>query len=172
MPILVQIIDLDLKPVDRGVNKAHGSALDGFFAEHVPGLDRLAQLKTDSAMPHRSAERETELPLRLEPCRIEGVTGAFEIIQHFQEILPDKMFEHETIMQRSAPTHRLALERGTPEPGNERTDQKLLRETHPGVRRHFERTELDEPQAAGRPVRRIQFIDANFSAVGIAAHID
>jgi hypothetical protein len=39
------------------------------------------------------------------------------------------------------------------------------------MRRHFETAELNETKAAGRPVGGIQFIDADFGSVCVAADI-
>ena len=82
------------------------------------------------------------------------------------------MFEHEAVVQRRAPARRLAFERRLPERGNQRADQQLLRKRHARVGRHFKRAEFDEAQAAGRAVRREQFVDADFRAMRIAGDID
>src|SRR6516225_2712728 len=132
---------LDLQPLEGGINKTHRAA-GHILVEDMPGLDRLAQLQRDASTLDGAVDWETELPLRLEPDRIEGVTGASEIIQYVQEIFPNEMLEHEAVVKRSAPTRRLAIEWHSPEPGNERAQQQLLRQTHACVRRHFERPQL------------------------------
>ena len=40
------------------------------------------------------------------------------------------------------------------------------------MRRHLERAELDEAEAARRPVGRIQLVDADLGAVRVAGHVD
>ena len=120
MTVFGQALDLDLQPLDRGIHQARGGAHNSLFAQDVPGLDRLAQLEAHAGMDHGAAERETELPLRLEPSRIEAVAGMLEIIQDFEEIAPDEMLEHVAVVQRGTPAHRLAVERRVPEPGDER----------------------------------------------------
>ena len=172
MAAFTQALDLDLQPLDRRIDETRGAARQTLFAQHVPGFDRLPQFEPHARVLHAAAEREAELSLRLEPGRIEGVACALKIVQDLEEIAPDEMFEHVAVVQSRSPAHRLAVERRAPEPGNERAQQQLLGETHACVRRHFERAELDETEPAGRPVRRKQFVDADFGAVGIAGHID
>src|SRR5579864_1896696 len=118
MAVFVEALDLDLQPLDRRIDEAYRGAGIALLAQHVPGLDRLAQFERDAAVMHGAAHRETKLPLRLEPGRIEGVAGGFEIVQDFAEILPDEMLEHEAVVQRGAPAHRLAVERHPPEGGD------------------------------------------------------
>src|SRR6202008_1571968 len=101
---------------------------------------------------HRTAERKAELALRLEPSRIESITGAGKVIQDFEEIRPDEVLEHEAIVQGGAPAHRLAVERRAPKGGDERAQQQLLRQTHARIGRHLERTEFDKAEPAGRAV--------------------
>jgi hypothetical protein len=48
----------------------------------------------------------------------------------------------------------------------------LLRQAHPRVRRHFERAEFDQAEPAGGTIRRKQFVDADFSTVGVAGDVD
>ena len=54
-------------------DRAAGRAL---FAQHMPRLERVAQFELHAAMLDRAVEREAELPLRVEPDRIEVVAGA------------------------------------------------------------------------------------------------
>ena len=82
------------------------------------------------------------------------------------------MFEHEAVVQRGAPAHRRAVERRSPEPGDQRAQQQLLGKTHARIRRHFERAEFDQPEPAGRAVRRKQFVDADLGAMGVAGDVD
>src|SRR5580700_1455766 len=150
MTVFVETRDFDLQPLDRGIDEAHRGAGIALLAQHVPGLDRLAQLELDAAVMYGAAQRKTKLPLRLEPDRIEGVAGGFEIVQDVAKILPDEMLEHEAVVQRGAPTHRLAVERRAPEPGDNRAQQQLLSKTHACIGRHLERAEFDKSQPAGR----------------------
>src|ERR1700678_1265900 len=133
MAVRGQALDFDLQPLDRGINEARGLAGNAFLAQDIPRLDRLAQFKPHAGVLHGAAEWETKLPLCLEPRRIEYVSGALEVLQHFEKIVPDKMFEHVAVVQRRAPTYRFAIKRGAPEPGDERAQQQLLSETHARV---------------------------------------
>ena len=56
-----QTFDLDLQPLDRGIDEAHRAAGRAFLAQHVPGLERLAQLEPHAAVLDRAVEREAEL---------------------------------------------------------------------------------------------------------------
>ena len=88
----------------------------------------MPDLETDPAALDRAIERKAEFALRGEPDRIEGVALAAQVFQHFEEILPDEMLQHEAVVQRGAPAHRLAVERLAPEPRDQRAQQELLRE--------------------------------------------
>ena len=59
-----------------------------------------------------------------------------------------------------------------PEPGQQRAQQQLLHQAHVRVRRHFEGTQLQQPQAAGGPIGRVHLVDAELAAVGVAGDVD
>ncbi len=59
-----------------------------------------------------------------------------------------------------------------PEPGDERADEQLLREAHSGVGGHFETAQLDEPEASGAAVGRVEFVDADFGAMRVSGDVD
>ena len=82
------------------------------------------------------------------------------------------MRQHEAVVQRRAPAHETAVLRLAPEPGDERAQQQLLGEAHARIGRHFEGAEFDEAEAAGRPVGRIELVDADFRAMRIAGDVD
>ena len=132
----------------------------------------MPQLELDAAVGDRAVEREAEFALRVEPHRIERIAGVAQIAEHAEEILPDEMPEHEAVVQRGAPAHQRAMLRLAPEPGDQRAQQKLLRQAHARVRRHLERAEFDEAEPAGRPVGREQLVDADFGAMGVAGDVD
>ncbi len=58
-----------------------------------------------------------------------------------------------------------------PEMRDERAHQQLLRQTHARVRRHLERAQLHQSEPRARGVRRIELVDAKFSAMRIAGHV-
>ncbi len=82
------------------------------------------------------------------------------------------MRQHELVVQRRAPAHQRAVERLAPEPGDERAHQQLLREAHPGVRRHLEGAELDEAEPARGAVGRPELVDADLGAMRVAGDVD
>ena len=88
------------------------------------------------------------------------------------EIRPKIMGQHEAVVQRRSPAHELLAIWLFPEHRDQRAQQQLLREAHARVRRHFERAELDQAEPAGRAVRRIELIDADFGAMRVARDID
>ena len=59
-----------------------------------------------------------------------------------------------------------------PEARDQRAQQQELHEAHAGVRRHLEGAQLDETEPAGRPVGRVQLVDAELGAVRVAGHVD
>ena len=122
-------------------------------------------------MFHHAAEREAELALGLEPFGLEGVARPAQIAEHAQKVLPDEMRQHEFVMQGGAPAHQLALLGLAPEPGDERAQQQLLGEAHARVRRHLEGAEFEQAQAPCGAIGRIELVDADLGAMGVAAHI-
>src|SRR5437660_1105894 len=70
---------LHLQALDGGIDKTHSAAGNAFFAEHMPGLERLTDFELHAAMLDRAAKRKAELALRFEPTGIEFVTRGAEI---------------------------------------------------------------------------------------------
>ncbi len=62
---------LDLQALERAVDVAHGAAGAGFLAQHVPRLERGAQLDVDVAHREIADAREAELEVRVEPRGVE-----------------------------------------------------------------------------------------------------
>ena len=167
-----QAVDLDLEPLDRRIDKSRGLAGHALLAKHVPGLDSLPQFEAYARMLDNTADRKTELALRLEPGLVEIVTGVFKIVQDLKEVVPDEVLEHVAVVQGRAPAHRLAVQRCAPEGSDQRAQQQLLGEAHARIGRHLERAEFDKAKPAGRAIRRKQFVDAYFGPVGIAGYVD
>ena len=71
----IEAFDLDLQPLDRGIDKARGAAGSAFLAEHMPRLQRVPEFELDAAVVDRAVERKAEFALRLEPDRIERIAG-------------------------------------------------------------------------------------------------
>ena len=61
---------------------AHRAADGAFLAEHMPGLERLADFEPDAAVLDDAADGKAEFALRLEPFRLEAIAGAIEIGEH------------------------------------------------------------------------------------------
>jgi len=59
----------------------------------------------------------------------------------------------------------------TPKTPNKRPQQELLRQTHLRVRGHFEPTHLQQAQAPGAAIGRIEFIDTKLGPMGIARRV-
>src|SRR6476659_8975368 len=104
-----EALRLDLQPLDRTIDIAHGAAGRALFAEHMPGLQRLPQFERDAAMMDATEGRKSKLELGRIPFRREFVAGLPELIEHAEEIFPEKMRQHEAIVQRRAAAHELAL---------------------------------------------------------------
>ena len=132
----------------------------------------MRDLQLHPAGGDRAVDGEAELALRLEPIGREIVARVAQVAQHVEEVCPDEMAQHESIVQRGAPADEPALQRFAPEPGRERAYQQLLGKAHLGIRRHLEAAELDEAQPPGWPVGREELVDAELGAVRVAGHVD
>ena len=126
----IEPLRLDLQSVDRGINETRGAADRALLAQHVPWLQRLPELELDAAATRSAVERKAEFSLRFIPDRVEAIAGVAQIGEHAEEVLPDEVAEHEAVMQGGAPAHKAALLRLSPEPGHQRPQEELLRETH------------------------------------------
>jgi hypothetical protein len=65
--LLGQALDLELQALDRGIDEAHRAARGRFLAEHVPRLERVAQLDLQAAAGDLADLGEAELVMRREP---------------------------------------------------------------------------------------------------------
>ncbi|MCY1456398.1 hypothetical protein D9M71_736170 [compost metagenome] len=111
--------------------------------------------------------------MRGKPLGTQGEARGVELDQNVGKILLDKVRQHEAVMQRRAPACQAFGCIGlAPEPRHQRPQQQLLHQTHARVRRHFKGAQFQQAQASGRAIRRIEFIDAEFGAVGVAGHVD
>src|SRR5664280_3033002 len=64
----VQSLHPDLQTLDGGIDDPHRVAGHPFFAQHIPGLERLSQFELHAAALHGAIMREAKLSLRVEPC--------------------------------------------------------------------------------------------------------
>jgi hypothetical protein len=74
-------------------------------------------------------------------------------------------------MQLGAPAHRRSPVGLLPEAGDEGAQQEDLRQAHARVRRHLEGAELHQALAAAGGVRRVELVDAELGAMGVAGHV-
>ena len=101
----------------------------------------------------------------------ESIAGPLQIKHHIVHVLGDEMRQHETVMQFGAPADQAAGIRPLPKARHQGAQQQHLHQAHVCMGRHFEGTEFDQAKAAHWAVRRIQFVDAKFGAMGIAGNI-
>src|SRR5262249_10705427 len=144
----------NLQPFGRTVDIAYCAADCAGLPQYMPWLQRMSDLQSDAARGYAPVHRKAELALCFEPDRLEIVTRAPQVTEHIEEIGPDKVGQHEAIMQRGSPANKSALLRFPPEPGGERANKELLSQAHLRVGRHFEAAELDEAEPPGGPVGR------------------
>src|SRR5271166_866043 len=137
----------------------------------MPRLQRLAQFELNALVFGLAAERKTKFGLRFVPVGAEGVAMRSQIGEHVEDIFPDEVRQHESVVQRRAPARQRPVERVTPQAGEDCADEQLLGQAHARVRRHLEAAELDESETAGWAVRRIELVDADFRAMGVAGHV-
>ena len=111
--------------------------------------------------------------MRREPAELERIAGIVELRDHVLEVLPDEVRQHEAVVQLGAPARqpRRPVRRG-PEARDQRAHQQLLHQAHPRMRRHLEGAHLEQAESAGRPVGRVELVDAELGAVGVAGDVD
>jgi len=110
-------------PLERGVHVARGPADRALLAEHVPGLERLAELDLDVAEREAPVARKAELVVGAEPLRIEGEPRLLELGEHVGEVGPHEVGQHEAVVQGGAPAHQRRTVGCVPEAGDERAQE-------------------------------------------------
>lgn len=114
---------------------------------------------------------KAELVLRAVPVRIESEARLLQVADNREEILPKEGAEHEPVVQRRAPAGKRRRLRIAPDHQDDGADEKLLGQAHACRGRHLKGTKLHQPQAPGRTVGRIELVDADFRAVGVAGDV-
>ena len=162
----------DLDALHRRIDVARRAVLRGLFAEHVPRLDRVAELDRSAADIERADQRTAQLDERA--IRFGGQRGAvaLEMGEHVLEVAPHEVRQQEAIVQLGAPSHERMAIRRRGERRDERAHEHDLRRDHPRMRRHLERAQLDEALATVRRVRIEQLVDRDLRAMGRAGDID
>src|SRR5262249_11758799 len=163
--------DGDLGALERGIDGPRGATLPALFAQHEPRFERLAQLEGYALVRDRSPARKAELKVRQEPPPIELQPSAHQLGDDALEIPPDEVWQHESVVQRRAPAHERGAIRSLPEPRHQGTDEQLLGQAHAWVRWHLEGAQLHQTKTAHGAFRRIKFVDADLSAVGVASDV-
>jgi hypothetical protein len=121
----------------------------------------------------RPSTGKPELEVGGEPALLERQAPAPQVGDDLGDVGLEEMRQHEAVVQLGAPAGEPARrERVLPEAGDQRPQEQLLDEAHPRVRRHLEGPELQEPEAAGRAVGRVELVDAELGAVGVAGDVD
>ena len=82
------------------------------------------------------------------------------------------MRQHETVVQLRAPADQFAFVRRFPEACHHRAQQQHLRQTHLWMRRHFKTAKLYQTEPSSGAVGRIELVDTEFRAMGVAGEID
>ena len=125
----------------------------------------MAHLHVDPAGREVPVLGKTEFEVRREPFPLQRIARGVLLLDHVREIVLDEIRQHESVMQLGAPAREaLGCVRRLPETRHEGPQQQLLRETHARVRRHLERAQLEQTEAAGRAVWRIHLVDAELGS--------
>jgi hypothetical protein len=162
-----------LYALKRGVDVACGRAGCSFLTHDVPGFERRTQLNLDALRGEVAVLREAEFQVRREPRGTQWVTRRILFGDDIGKVRCNEVRQHETIVQLGAPAcEPRGRVRSTPETRHEGAQQKLLREAHALVGRHFKSAQLEQPQPPRRAIGRIQLVDAEFGAMRIARHVD
>ena len=89
------------------------------------------------------------------------------------EILGNEMRQEEAVVQLGSPSRKpLRRIRLAPESGHQRAQQHLLHQTHARMRGHFKSAHFEQSEPSAAAVGRVQLVDAKFSSMRIAGHID
>ena len=163
--------DLDLQTFDRRVDVPRGAGTTDLFAQHMPRLDRLPHLDRDAVVGDGAEARKAELDERVEPASVHRVAEGIELGDDVADIRRDEMRQQPAIVQRRAPAHESPRIRLLPEPGHERAQQQRLDEAHPRMRRHLEGPKLEQAEASGRGIRRVELVDRELRPVRVAGEV-
>ena len=126
-----------------------------FLAQHVPGLERLAQLERRRRARSTCAEqREAELEVRREPVGLERIARAAAGRSSTSlEVRPDEMRQHEAVVQFACPSGRASPVRLAPE-ARRRARASAAAARGSCARAAASRRRAARPGPAGRSARR------------------
>ena len=167
-----QAVRAQLDPLDRGVDVAGRPAAALLLAEHVPGLDRVADLEPQVAGLELADQRAAQIHERPVGGRIELDPALGQEPEHVLEVLPHPPREQELVVQARAPADQRVLVGALGQGRDQPADEQHLGDGHARVRGHLERAELDQALAAGRGPPVEQLVDRQLGAVAVAADVD
>src|SRR5271156_1420195 len=162
---------LHLQTLDGGIHTPGGATAGSFFAEHVPGLERVAQFQVDAAGGHGTDGWKAELEVGSKPVAAKGVTGPIQIVDHILPVRLHEVRQHEAVVQAVSPGNQFLAIWLTPELRDQRSHQELLGQAHARVRRHLKRAQFEETETGSGALRGIELVDAEFGAVGAAGYV-
>ena len=108
----------------------------------------------------------------VKPAVFEVEARRAQVGEHFEEVPPDEVRQHEAVVQRGAPADQAACERLLPEQCDQGAHQQHLQEPHAEVRRHLERAQLKQAEPQTLALGRVHLVDAELRAMRVAGHID
>src|SRR5438874_9559759 len=114
----------------------------------MPRFECLPNFQTNAVLLDTAVARKTKFIVWREPFGFQRITVILQILDDIAKILLHKMRQHESVVQFCTPADQAALVRTLPKARDERPQQKLLGQTHAGVRRHFEGAQFDQTKPA------------------------
>ena len=168
-----QAADLDLQALQRSIHIAHRATRSEpsspITCQGSSALRRIDARRLDGelAEPWGSGTRSAARTSGIERHSRRGMSS----------ITSSKSISHEggqqeAVVQLGAPAHQRRAVGLAPEARDQRAQQQLLDDAHAGMRRHLEGTQLQQAQAAGGRVRRVELVDAELAAVRVAGGVD
>src|SRR5262249_12339562 len=112
--------DLNLETLDGKINVTGRSTRGSFFPEHMPRLNGHAQFQLQVPHLDGAVVGKAEFPERRVPLQLEGIADFLQFADDFAQILPQIMWQHESVLQGGTPTHERVLIRSFPEPRHQR----------------------------------------------------
>src|SRR6266566_771701 len=89
---------LDLNALQRRVHETDRAAWAALFAQHVPGLQRLAQFKVYVPDFEVAQLRIAKLKVRRKPFAFHRVAAGLQILDDLLQVAPNKMRQHPAVV--------------------------------------------------------------------------
>ncbi len=103
--------------------------------------------------------------------RVDRVPPLLEVVDDLEQVGADVVGEHEPVVQLGPPADQRAGVGVLPEPGDEGAHEQRLGRSHLPVRRHLERSQLEQAESAGGGVGGVELVDAELGPVGVAGEV-